>query len=180
MFFSCISFIPRDAIKVGSCWMRLFYCLVGATSIAYHIIACTLAYIGTGSTKRKLGRFLKSGVLMDIGKLEEFCRTNLGNLTFMEAHHKTGRMINITIGPSRLRSGAPPLLNFLTAPNVLLWSAACASCEQPGLYDAVDIWAKDVNGSLVPMWCCSDTTSSSGSRRSVLAILTVKVTNMSV
>ena len=106
-----------------------------------------------GSATRKLARFCKQGVLMDIAKvslssllvlfcsvlsvladlrvclgflfrscltraclllkLEEFCRTNLGNVTFIEAYRQTGRVINITLGVSQFHSGAPPLLNFL-------------------------------------------------------------------
>jgi hypothetical protein len=46
-------------------------------------------------------------------QLAEFCRTNLGNVTFIEAYRLTGRVINITLGASQYHSGAPPLLNFL-------------------------------------------------------------------
>ena len=45
--------------------------------------------------------------------------------------------------------GYPSLLNYRTAPNVLLWSAATASCAQPGLYAPVPLHAKDVDGSIV-------------------------------
>ena len=31
----------------------------------------------------------------------------------------------------------PRLLNYLTAPNVLVWSAASASCALPGLYEVM-------------------------------------------
>ena len=42
------------------------------------------------------------------------------------------------------------LLNYLTAPNVLVWSACVASCAIPGIYEAVDIWMLTPNGNAVP------------------------------
>lgn len=35
------------------------------------------------------------------------------------------------------------LLNYLTAPNVLVWSAALASCAIPGVYAPVELMKKD-------------------------------------
>ena len=43
----------------------------------------------------------------------------------------------------------PRLLNYLTAPNVLIRSAACASCAITGLYDTVPLLAKDDAGNVV-------------------------------
>ncbi len=34
----------------------------------------------------------------------------------------------------------PRLLNYLTAPNVLVWSAASASCALPGLYEVAAVF----------------------------------------
>lgn len=39
----------------------------------------------SGSARRKITRFLKHGVLMDVKKLAAFCRENLGDLTFQVA-----------------------------------------------------------------------------------------------
>jgi len=44
----------------------------------------------------------------------------------------------------------PRLLNYLTAPNVLIWSAASASCAIPGLYQPVPLMAKTKHGDIVP------------------------------
>ena len=41
---------------------------------------------------------LKHGVLMDVRKLEDFCRYNFGDVTFLEAYERTGRVINVTVG----------------------------------------------------------------------------------
>jgi len=37
----------------------------------------------------------------------------------------------------------PRLLNYLTAPNVLIWSAIAASCSVPFIFSASEIMAKD-------------------------------------
>ena len=37
-------------------------------------------------------------------------------------------------------------MNYLTAPNVLIWSAVCASCALPHIFGPVDLYAKDENG----------------------------------
>ena len=44
----------------------------------------------------------------------------------------------------------PRLLNYLTSPNVVLWSAVCASCALQMLFDEVVILAKDSSGTLRP------------------------------
>jgi len=40
------------------------------------------------------------------------------------------------------------LLNYLTAPNVLIWSASAASCAIPFIYGATDLFCKDQNGKI--------------------------------
>ena len=44
----------------------------------------------------------------------------------------------------------PVLLNYLTAPDVVIWSAASASCAIPGMYDSVTLMAKGPRGEIVP------------------------------
>ncbi|KAJ1563728.1 hypothetical protein HK405_000989, partial [Cladochytrium tenue] len=68
--------------------------------------------------------------------------------TTQEAHRLTGRVLNITVSTTR-KHEVPRLLNHLTAPNVLIWSAACASASVVGLYESVDLLAKDKNGNIV-------------------------------
>jgi TAG lipase/lysophosphatidylethanolamine acyltransferase len=104
-----------------------------------------------GSLLRKLKRLLKFGILMDVSKIEELCRANLGNVTFIEAYEKTRRIVNITL-THPAHKGVPTLLNYLTTPNVLMWSAASAACAQPGLYEAVPLLGKDVEGNIVTMF----------------------------
>ena len=44
----------------------------------------------------------------------------------------------------------PRLLNYLTAPNVLVWSAALASCACPGLFPPAELVARGACGGAVP------------------------------
>lgn len=62
--------------------------------------------------------------------------------------HLAGRIINITIaGSGELNHDRPRFLNYLTAPNILLWSAASASCALSGGFSE-KILAKDVKGNI--------------------------------
>lgn len=40
-------------------------------------------------------------------------------------------------------------MNYLTAPDVVIWSAASASCAAPGIYDSATLLSKDSKGSIV-------------------------------
>ena len=103
-----------------------------------------------GSARRKFVRLLKEGVLMDVEKLVKLCKDNVGNITFAEAYRKTGRIINITLPHKSQNQGGSQLLNYLTAPHVLLWSAACASCAQAGLYESVELHFKNERNEVQP------------------------------
>lgn len=102
-----------------------------------------------GSTwRRKIVRFLKQGHLLDIRVLEQCARDNMGDITFKEAYQKSGgRILNIYVYSKR-KHEVPVLLNYLTAPDVVIWSAACASCILPGVYDTVTLMTKDDRGRL--------------------------------
>mmetsp|Transcript_31202 Transcript_31202/g.70098 ORF Transcript_31202/g.70098 Transcript_31202/m.70098 type:complete len:332 (-) Transcript_31202:223-1218(-) len=90
-----------------------------------------------------------------VGEDSEHCgRTGLGlsHPTFLEAYHRTGRLVNITCTPFKTKvKGSPPLiLNHLTAPNVTLASAVCASSCVPMLIEPVALLEKGPDGALYP------------------------------
>ncbi len=117
--------------------------------------------LAPGSATRKLKRLLKHGVLNDVGKLEELCRSNLGNLTFAESYKRTGRTISISV-PHPADPLLPTLLNHVTTPDVVLWSAACASCAQPGLFPPIPLMMKDMEGRVVPLRPASASATATG------------------
>jgi TAG lipase/lysophosphatidylethanolamine acyltransferase len=66
---------------------------------------------------RRVRRFIRQGVFLDVGVLERLVRANVGDLTFEEAYTRTKRVLNITVTTSG--GGVPNLLNYITAPNVV-------------------------------------------------------------
>jgi len=58
---------------------------------------------------------------------------------------RTGRILNITVSPTN-KSDPPRLLNYLSAPHVLVWSAAAASSSLPGVFKASRLLVKDPDG----------------------------------
>ncbi|MDI1490543.1 MAG: triacylglycerol lipase [Ramalina farinacea] len=103
---------------------------------------------------RRTIRYIREGHLLDVNILEECVRANVGDLTFEEAYARTKRVLNITV-PTSGRGGVPNLLNYLTAPNVLIWSAALASnTTSHALYQPMTILCKDETGRITP-WSSS-------------------------
>ena len=81
-------------------------------------------------------------------QLEHFVRNNIGEYTFEEAFAKTGRHINVTVSPVQAHKAR--LMNELTSPYLLVWSAALASCAVPILFPAVTLTAKNYQGEYHP------------------------------
>ncbi|QUC17664.1 uncharacterized protein UV8b_01905 [Ustilaginoidea virens] len=107
---------------------------------------------------RRLGRFSKEGYFLDVTVLEDCVRANVGDLTFEEAYNRSKRVLNITVA-TECQGGVPTLLNYITAPNVLIWTAAVASnASSPSLYGSrkVSILCKDVHGNVIP-WATANT-----------------------
>ena len=99
---------------------------------------------------RKVARFLKFGALFDISHLIRVMRDLLGEMTFQEAYNRTRKILNICVSSASLYE-LPRLLNYITAPNVLIWSAVAASCSVPFIFSAATILAKDPKtGEAVP------------------------------
>jgi predicted acylesterase/phospholipase RssA len=92
---------------------------------------------------------IRSGSLMDPAQLEECLRLNVGEETFTEAFERTRRIIGVTVSPADPHHQGR-LLNYLTAPNVLMGRAILASCAVPGVFPSVQLAARDFGGESVP------------------------------
>jgi len=87
--------------------------------------------------------------LLDPNQLQQCLEANIGDYTFLEAFNKTGREVSITVSPAR--AGLKPrILNHQTAPNVLITSAAKASCSVPGLFPASQLEERSSEGKVIP------------------------------
>ncbi|KAI0385922.1 hypothetical protein F5Y04DRAFT_245055 [Hypomontagnella monticulosa] len=107
---------------------------------------------------RRIRRFWRRGYFLDVKVLEECVKANVGDLTFEEAYNRSKRVLNITVATAE-QDGIPSLLNYITAPNVLIWTAAVASnASTPSLYGSrrTTVLCKDVNGKIVP-WAPANT-----------------------
>jgi TAG lipase/steryl ester hydrolase/phospholipase A2/LPA acyltransferase len=71
------------------------------------------------------------------------------DLTFREAMEISGRHISISVSPCE-RHHSPRLLNAITSPHVLIRSAVRASCAVPGLFEPVQLLARNARGKVVP------------------------------
>lgn len=75
--------------------------------------------------------------------LQEFIKVNTYNLTFKEAYDKTKIKINITITDSVFQKFR--LCNYITTPNLYIWSAALASCSLPFVYESSKLYFKGMS-----------------------------------
>ena len=60
----------------------------------------------------------------------------------------TGRILNVAVCAADTNE-PPRLLNYLTAPNAVVWSAVSCSSAFPGLFKPQDLLAKDQQGNFV-------------------------------
>lgn len=89
-----------------------------------------------------LRRLLTEGSWSDIKHLTSVMREITGDLTFQEAYNRTRRILNICVSTASIYE-LPRLLNYVTAPNVMIWSAVAASCSVPLVFNASPLLVKD-------------------------------------
>ena len=89
------------------------------------------------------------GGIADVMYLKKFLMQNLGDITFAEAYQQSKRHINIAIAPYDTAQN-PRIMNALTSPNVLVWSAVLASCAVPVLFPPVHLTSKRYDGRHTP------------------------------
>lgn len=95
-------------------------------------------------------RLLTEGSWSDIKHLTRVMRNMLGDITFQEAYNRTRKICNISVSTESIYE-LPRLLNYITAPNVMIWSAVAASCSVPLVFSAAPLLVKDpVTGEHLP------------------------------
>ena len=85
---------------------------------------------------------------LDITALETWVRKHVGDMTFQEAYDSYKWILNITV-TSLSHMSNNRVLNYLTDPTVMIWSACCASSAIPRIYAPVKLKCKDENGNVV-------------------------------
>ena len=96
-----------------------------------------------------LAQARKQGGLFNPAVMRQTIRHNVGHWTFKQAHERTGRVLNISVSPTRAGQ-SPRLLSHLTAPDVLVCQSALASGAIPVAFPPVTLLALDADGQEVP------------------------------
>jgi predicted acylesterase/phospholipase RssA len=91
---------------------------------------------------------MKERGMLDQKVLQRCIDQNIPDMTFLEAYKHTNRILNISVSPADSHQ-FPRLLNYLTAPNVLVRRAALASAAIPGIFPPVQLRAKNFDGKSV-------------------------------
>ncbi|KAH6720797.1 acyl transferase/acyl hydrolase/lysophospholipase [Leptodontidium sp. MPI-SDFR-AT-0119] len=90
----------------------------------------------------RVRRLLTQGAWIDIKHLTRVMQDMLGDMTFQEAYNRTRRILNICVSSASVYE-LPRLLNYVTSPNVMIWSAVAASCSVPVLFSAAQLLVKN-------------------------------------
>lgn len=94
------------------------------------------------TTLDHMRRLLTEGSWSDIRHLKQVMRDLTGDMTFQEAYNRTRRILNICVSTESVYE-LPRLLNYVTAPNVMIWSAVAASCSVPLIFHSSPLLVKD-------------------------------------
>ncbi|HET6591373.1 MAG TPA: patatin-like phospholipase family protein [Xanthomonadales bacterium] len=123
-------------------------------SLATHTDAEWEQLLGEGKLKfewARLIRLTEMGVgkgVLDPKAVQNCIDQAIPDMTFLEAYQHTNRILNISVSPADSHQ-FPRLLNYLTAPNVLIRRAALASSTIPGVLPPVQLRARNFEGKSV-------------------------------
>lgn len=86
--------------------------------------------------------FLAGDPLGDIEAIKNFVRNLTADYTFKDVHDINGWELCITVTDSR-NADNQRLLNYITDPDVTIWSAVCASCSIPEFFGTQKLYTKN-------------------------------------
>lgn len=87
-------------------------------------------------------RLFTKGSLYDIKNLENVMEGHVKDMTFQEAYNRTQRILSIAVSHENAKD-EPLLLNYATAPHVLIRSAVAASCSVPFIYRPAPLYERN-------------------------------------
>lgn len=94
---------------------------------------------------------LKGEPAFRVGNLCRVMRNLLGDITFKEAYNLTQMVLNIHVS-CKDKHNVPRLLNYISAPNVVIWSAVASSCAVPYVFEAPGLKCKNAVTGEIEMW----------------------------
>jgi len=113
-----------------------------------HLDKLDMNLFNNSTVRQFLAQLLAKGTLHDEIYLQAKLKELIGDLTFLDAYENSGRVLNVVVCAADTNE-PPRVLNYLSAPQVLVWSAVAASSAFPGLYPAQDIMARNGRGEYV-------------------------------
>lgn len=141
--------------SVGSVIASIICCLNYEEQYAY-ITRKHEEYDGPFHTKNYNDSFLTKiyklafrGTVHDVEVLKSYIRELLGDITFKEAYIKTGKILNINVSGYKKHEQSL-ILNFITSPNVLVFSAVAASSAAPIMFGPTELLCKNEYGQIIP------------------------------
>jgi TAG lipase/steryl ester hydrolase/phospholipase A2/LPA acyltransferase len=90
---------------------------------------------------------LRGEPVLDSENLKNIVRNEIGDLTFKEVHDRFKWNLNITVTDSQ-NTNDSRLLNYLTSPNVVIWSATSCSTAIPHFFEPGELMIKLEDGSI--------------------------------
>lgn len=109
-----------------------------------------MTFFSGATLGESVAHYVRTGALHDIAFFQRRLRAILGDITFQDAFDRSGGRI-LCVAVCATRPGERPrLLNYLTAPHAVIWSAVAASCAFPALFAPQPLLAKSRGGALVP------------------------------
>jgi TAG lipase / steryl ester hydrolase / phospholipase A2 / LPA acyltransferase len=102
-----------------------------------------------GLRANPIHRWRKKGSIFNQDALKKALHNNITHETFLSAYEKTGRVLNISVSPTR-HNQKPRVLNYQTAPDALIIQACLASSAVPGLFQPVTLTQLTPDGQEVP------------------------------
>ncbi|EPX74688.1 triacylglycerol lipase [Schizosaccharomyces octosporus yFS286] len=102
-----------------------------------------------------LKQYFTKGCVLDIRHLERVMKLLIGDYTFQEAFDRSGYVLNVTVSCGSSYE-MPSLLNYITTPNVLIWSAVVATCSIPFLFQPATLWERDPLTREIAAFCVTD------------------------
>ncbi|PHJ15756.1 patatin family protein, partial [Cystoisospora suis] len=95
---------------------------------------------------RRLWNVFTKGYMCDMDVWKAAAKKLFGDLTFLEAYQRTGRILNISMTRADRDEQGLQVMNYVNAPNVLIWSALLCSCAFPFLSLPMPLREKNAKG----------------------------------
>ncbi|KAF2212291.1 hypothetical protein CERZMDRAFT_41800, partial [Cercospora zeae-maydis SCOH1-5] len=94
---------------------------------------------------------LKGEPAFRVSNLCRVMRNLLGDITFKEAYNLTQMVLNIHVS-CKDKHNVPRLLNYITSPHVVIWTAVATSCALPFVFEAPGLKCKNPVTGVIEPW----------------------------